>query len=203
MAQMRAVDNSEYDEFMVHYQHGPPVKYISRRVPPSREWHPWVCVGQSAILTRLGREGNGLFAARSFKAGDIVGRYEGSLVGHFATRKAALAAPQTRRLLMRGHDKMVTLRPGRGAGFQLIDGSTAGPPYISLCNDPRNTRLHPNCELTDAGYLRVTAAHVPAFNLNKTDNAPSELRFEYGQAFWDLHDALGTGSSSQHAIEVD
>jgi hypothetical protein len=188
----------EWDECRAHYDHGPTVRYIFRR--QSGEWRPWVCIADSHVLRRLGRRGLGLFAARPFRAGDVVGRYDGRLVGHFATRRAALEAPQTRRLLRRGHDKLVTLRRGGRAGVALIDGAHSGPPHIALCNDPRRTRLRANCALTEAGNLRVTAAHVPAFDLDRADNTRSELRWDYGDAFWEIHDALGT--CAEWALEV-
>ena len=68
------------------------------------------------------------------------------------------------------------------SGFDLLNGETGGPPYIQYCNDPRGTRLKANTQLTDGGWLRITAARVPPFDLEKTmeENVASELRWEYG-----------------------
>lgn len=160
-------------------------------------------VAESAILRRLGKSGLGLYAARSFTEGDYIGKYEGRTIGHHSTQYTALTAPETRRLLRRSHDKLVVVRSSTGPGFDLIDGENAGPPYLQMANDPRGTRLQPNVEVTQAGWMRVTATRIPAFSLKRTleENIQSELRWNYGQDYWDLHEVLGTDAS--HAIEVD
>ena len=87
--------------------------------------------------------------------------------------------------------------------MHLLDGEGYGPPYVHLCNDPRNTALEPNADLTDAGWLRITHARVPPFDLGRTldQNIHSELRFDYGEHYWDLHDLLGR--SAEYALELD
>ena len=157
----------------------------------------------SALLARVGARGLGLYAARPFRRDEVVGQYEGRVVGRYPTRAAALAAPETRRLLRRGHDKLVTVRAPHGPGFQLLDGEGAGPPHVALCNDPRGTALQPNAQLTDAGWLRVTQARVPTFDLDASidANIGSELRLAYGDEYWELMERLGT--SAAYALEVD
>ena len=188
----------------MHYEHArSPVTYVYRHGSASDPWEPWVVIAQSAILKRLGITGWGLYAARSFTRGDYVGKMQGTLVGHYETREAAMSAPETRSLLRRGHDKLVTVRPSQGPGFDLIDGQGAGPPHIEMANDPRGTRLEPNAELSEYGWLRVTRGRVPAFSLAKTveGNVDAELRWSYQESYWDLHELLGTDAA--HAIEVD
>ena len=82
----------------------------------------------------------------------------------------------------------------------MLDGEHGGAPFIQLCNDPRNTRLGANTALSDHGWLRVTHARIPAFDLDKTleQNAQSELRFDYGDHYWDFHESLGT-----HALPIE
>ena len=199
-----AIRQSEWDECAVHYGHGPsPVTYVYRRGPPSQQWEAWVVVAESAILRRLGRRGMGLYAGRAFTEGQYLGKYEGALVGHYDTRRDALTAPETRRLLRRGHDKLVAVRAAHGPGFDLLDGESAGPPYLQMANDPRGTRLQPNVELTEAGWMRVLRGRVPAFSVDRSleENINSELRWDYGDDYWDLHTLLGTDTT--HAIEVD
>ena len=195
------IRNSQWHEIGMHYEHGAPVTYVYR-VGQSGSWEPWVVVAESAILRRLGVRGLGLYAGRPFAEGDYVGKYDGRVVGHYDTRHEALSAPETRRLLRRGHDKLVALR-SRGAGFDLVDGQGGGPPHVERCNDPRGTALQPNTELSEYGWLRVTHVRVPAFSLAKTveQNANAELRFSYGQDYWDVHALLGTDAA--HAIEVE
>ena len=97
--------NCEWDEFTAHWDHGPsPVKYVYRRVAGQTQFEPWVVVARSALLARLNINGLGLYAARSFRRGDYIGKYDGSVVGHFGSREAAMASPQARRLLRRQHD---------------------------------------------------------------------------------------------------
>ena len=193
--------NSDWDECSVQYNNGT-VTYVYRRAPGELYFEPWVVVGPSAILERVGVRGLGLYAAKSFRRDDYVGQYDGRVVGWYPTRAAALSAPETRRLLMRGHDKLLTVR-AQGPGFHLIDGEQCTAPYIPRANDPRGTALHANAEVTDAGWLRITQARVRAFDLNKTldENIGSELRITYEEHYWDLHNRLGC--TRNYAIECD
>ena len=199
-----ALRNSEWDEADLHYPHtsSEKVACVFRKGAPKHEWQPWVLVGESQILKSLGRVGKGVYAARPFGRDALVGRYEGTVVGAYDSRQDALASEEARRLVRRGHDKLFTRRLPEG-GVELVDGATAGPPHVPLCNDPRGTALTANAELTDGGYLRVVHARVPAFDLGKTleENARSELRIVYGARYWALMDQLGT--SVEHALEVD
>jgi hypothetical protein len=104
---------------------------------------------------------------------------------------------------MQGHDKMITRRASHGPGVELVDGASSGPPYLSRINDPRNTSLRANVELTPGGWLQVIQNNIPPFDLSKgvDQNARAELRFDYGDEFWSAMTRLGT--SSEHAIEVD
>lgn len=199
-----AIQNSQWDECAVRYSHGPsPVTYVFRRGAPTHAWEPWVVVGESALLRRLGRSGLGLYAARALHRDDLVGRYDGTVVGTFASRRAALESSQAQRLVRRGHDKLITRKRRHGPGIELVDGDTSGPPYMMRLNDPRGTRLQANVGLTEGGYVKVTQRRVPAFDLGKPleANASSELRLEYGDEYWAMMDALG--SDAAHALEVD
>ena len=85
----------------------------------------------------------------------------------------------------------------------MLDGESSDPPYVALVNDPRDTALTPNAELTDAGWLRVVHTRVPAFDLSVSLalNARSELRIDYGEGSWALHELLG--KSAENGIECD
>ena len=146
-----------------------------------------------------------------FKRNDYVGQYpHDAVVGHYPTREAAREAPETRRLLMRGHDKLVTVRAPNGPGFLLLDGEGGGPPHVERANDPRGTALAPNATLTDAGWLRITQARVPRFDLEKPldENIYSELRYDYGDSYWparalgywDLHELLGRRAAQPKSL---
>ena len=89
-------------------------------------------------------------------------------------------------------------RASGGRGDSVAYGGGAEVPRA---NDPRGTRLRTNCVITEGGYLKVTAARIPAFDVNKDDNIASEIRISYGDEFWALHDVLG--KSQEYAIELD
>ena len=197
MATQAALNGAEW-------QHGPQgptsVQCVFRRVQGG--WEPWVIVAQSAIMQRVGRRGLGLYAARSFKQNDFLGRYDGSVKGTFANRDAALASAACRKLVQKGHDKLITRNLHHG-GVELVDGETGGPPFLHRMNDPRGTQMKANVHLTPGGWVRVAQLRVPAFDLQQglDANIKAELRLEYGKEYWKMMDGLGTNAA--HAIEVD
>jgi len=195
-----ALRHAQWSEAKIHYEHGrSPVTYVYRGAKPhATPNEPWLVVAQSALLKRLGVTGWGLYAARPFAEGGYIGKFGGTVVGNYPSRQAAMAAPEARRLLRRGHDKLVTVRAAKGV--DLLDAH--GPPHLGMANDPRGTRLQPNAIVTDAGWMRTTR-RVPAFSLGKTveQNGEAEIRWSYGEDYWDLHALLGTDAA--HAIVVD
>ena len=159
---------------------------------------------ESALLRRVGRRGLGLYAARAFKFEDYLGRYDGQVVGTYASRDAALASAQCASRVRHGADKLITRRPSHGPGVELVDGATSGPPFLPRMNDPtRGTRLQPNVELTPGGWVKVTQRRVPTFNLaaDLDANVGAELRLSYGDDYWD-HIAR-IGSSAEYAVVLD
>ena len=197
-----ALSNSEWDEVSVRTAGGQAVTYVYRRGPGKVRYEPWVVVAPSAIMARLGKRGKGLYAARGFRRDEYIGKYDGQVVGHYASREAALGSSAAQRRARRGVDKLITLRPPRGGGVDLVDGTHGGAPYISLCNDGRGTALQPNCDITDAGWLRVLHARVPRFDTSSSldANIHSELRVDYSSDYWALFDVLGTECCP---VEVD
>ena len=199
-----AIRNSEWDECTVRYDHGPRLHYVYRRGPGEQCFSPWLVVAPSALLVSVGAHDKGLYAARSFAEGQLIGMYNGRVVGHYTSREEALDAPETQRLARSGADKLVTVRPSQGGGVDLIDGSHGTIPYVHLCNDPHRTRRTPNCELTPGGYLRALR-RIPAFDLGRPlddgKNRRAELLICYGDDFWLLFDRLG--QSRGHPIELD
>ena len=202
MATQPVLRDAEWDVAALQWEHGPsPVQCVFRRVRGG--WEPWVIVATSAVMQRVGRRGLGLYAARSFTQDDFVGLYDGQVVGTFASRDAALASPACTRLVRRGHDKLITRRRSHGAGVELVDGETGGPPFLHRMNDPRGTGMRANVELTPGGWVKVIQRRVPAFDLQLGVDAyiGAELRLSYGEGYWAMMDRLGTSAS--FAIEVD
>lgn len=165
------------------------------------EWVPWVIVAQSALLDSIDKPGLGLYAARVFNKDDYIGRYDGEIIGTYKTRMEALNSSVCIRRVRRGHDKLIT-RQKKGM-VELVDGVTAGPPYLHRMNDPRGTMLKPNIQLTPGGFAQVTQTRIPAFDLSKDlkGNRKSELRLSYGDEYWEIIELLG--STREYGIEVD
>ena len=145
---------------------------------------PWLVVAPSALLRQVGCSGMGLYAARPFKRGQLLGRMGGRILGHYPSARDAIASPAAR-----AHcgDKLVALRAA-GRGYNLVDAEHAGAPFIQYANDGR-TRRRPNTALTEGGYLIVTNAAIPGFSLPRTlaQNSRAELLFEYGDDYWASH----------------
>ena len=193
-----AVRNAEWDEATVAYDRIPSrLNAVFCRYSGRPTYDPWVIAGPSAILQRVNARGNGLFAARPFKQGDIIGRYSGAVVNAapYATREEAMASEEVQALVRRGVDTLMAVRADTH-GWNVLDATDGPIPYLHLVNDPRGSRLQPNVELSDWGYMRVTASRIPAFLFNQdlASNIHSELRFRYSDtdSFWDVHDNLGT-----------
>ena len=209
MASQSALRDSEWDVADLHWEGGPrgarTVRCVFRRGANGGAWEPWVVEAESALLRRVGkRRSLGLYAARAFKFEDFLGRYDGHVVGTFASRDAALASPQCASRVRHGADKLITRRLSHGPGVELVDGETGGPPFLHRMNDPRGTRLQPNVELTPGGWVRVTQRRVAAFDLaaGLEGNVGAELRLSYGDDdYWDVMERLG--GSAEYALEVD
>lgn len=153
------------------------------------------------MLARLGIHTLGLYAARTFKRGATVGRYEGTVVGTFETR-AALESDTAKRLVHQMHDKLITRQRPTG-GVDLIDGHTQGPPFLSRVNDPWGTPYNQNVIISPGGYMRVVAASIPRFSFDRPlrENLKAELKYSYGQEYWRAMALLG--KTSDHAILVE
>ena len=194
----------EWDAVRVRYPHARSgyVTYIYCR-RPNRQWEQWLVVCDSALLTGIGRAGLGLYSARRFARGDIVGKYGGRVVGTYPTRDAAMRGQLVHRLVRSGVDTLLVVRSAGGAGWDVLDATNAPPPSLQYANDPRGTPYGANVDVSEHGYMRVTASRgVPAFDLAMPlqANVNAELRFEYGDEFWRLIDRLG---SEDVPLEVD
>jgi hypothetical protein len=149
--------------------------------------------GERGAAPRVGVRGLGLYAARAFKFEDFLGRYDGQVVGTYASRAAALASPQCASRVRHGADKLITRRPSNGPGVELVDGATSGPPFLPRMNDPTRggTRLQPNVELTPGGWVKVTQRRVPAFDLAAATSRPTSAPSYASRT------ATSTGTSSR------
>jgi hypothetical protein len=143
----------------------------------NKKAHVVIC--KSAIMLRNGYVGKGLYAGRIFKENEVIGQYEGNTLGVYETRDEAVEAAQE---YVENDDKLITLRmPGR-KGWHLVSGTN----FVALANDPRGTKLRPNCILTEYGKLKVISKKIPAFDVRKSleENISSEIRIQYGLPYW-------------------
>jgi hypothetical protein len=196
------VIDAEWDDLQIHYDHSPTssVTYIYVRRRDNTHFEPWLVLAPSAILARVGRTGLGLYAARRIKQGDLIGKYGGNVVCTSSRREHALSSPPVRILVRQGADKLFVLRSQDG-GWQVVNGEGAPLPTLSYANDPRGTRFVPNVDVSEWGYMRATAI-IPSFELTSTldDNIHSELKLDYGDAYWSMQPLVGT---REMPLEVD
>lgn len=186
----------EWDAVRVRYPHSGSgyVTYVYCR-RTNRSWEPWLVVCDSALLAGLGINQLGLYAARRFASGDLVGKYGGNVVGTFPSRDAAMRGQLVQRLVRSGVDTLLVVRSASGTGWDVLDATDAPPPSLQYANDPRGTPFGANVGVSEHGYMRVTASRgVPAFDLTQLlhANVQSELRFEYGDGYWALIDRVGS-----------
>lgn len=125
-------------------------------------WRPWVVDAPSAALAKLGLKGRGLYAARAFQPGDVIGRYDG----------VPVAEDEVAALVAAGHDKLARI------GGQVLDGKDQGPPFLQLLNDPRGTDRRATAQLRPSG--RVVAVE----ELSTYPAPGSELLISYGDDYW-------------------
>lgn len=188
MASQPALRHATWDVVDLHWKHGPsPVQCVFRQ-SGAAGWQPWVIVARSAIMARAGREGLGLYAARTLDRDAYVGKYDGRVVKNFPSREAAMESVEAKRLLARGHDKMITRKSARGSGVELVDGEDAGAPFLHRINDFRGSGRRENARLTEGGWIQITKSHIPRFDLNRgvDANLSSELCFDYDNEYWRL-----------------
>lgn len=197
MTSQRNARDAMWCEYKVHWEsevdHSP-ILYVSRKAG-TRAWEPWVVVARSALLDQLGSTGLGLYAARKLKKGDVIGKYNGTVVGTYNSRSNALRSKRVRNLIESGRDMIVT-RSAHPRGVEVVNGSTGSAPYLQYANDPRGTGYRANAFLSPGGYMTVAQSEIPAFDIDKslTDNIRSEIRWSYGEDYWETFNALGTSN---------
>ena len=178
------------------------------------EWTPHLLIAESCILRRVNARGMGVYALRRFRgprevgsalggrreAGDEIGWFGGAIVGAAPTR--AEADERASSLVRQGRQALLTLRVAGKSGWFVVDGNeNSVRPFLNKVNDPRGTQLAPRCEVSEFGCFRA-ARGIPAVDMTRPlwQQVGSELSFDYGEAYWGVHDRLGT---SQMPLEVE
>jgi len=153
------------------------------------KWIPWVHIRSA------GECGNGLFASRDFRPGEIIGRYVGHVMGRVS--EVQTHADWLGRTVI--GDAITNVngfyidgrRPvqSNDAQIKLVDEIVVEQPnwawpgaYIHICNDPRGGSRASNITITELGFAEAM------------DFIPrgAELLWEYGDEYWEEADRLGT-----------
>ena len=143
-------------------------------------WAPWVIQAPSKLLQNRGLKGWGLYAARTFRKGDVIGWYSGRRIpsadSSFPSALAArVAAAFYLRGLADGPDKELSRSMSQiqrhGDDYWVIDGSHGSEPFCQMINSPAGGDA-PNLRLLPNGVLEVIARQIAPL---------SELLFEYGE----------------------
>ena len=79
-------------------------------------------------------------------------------------------------------------------GWHVVDGEQQSVlPLLHRVNDPRGTQFVARCTVSEYGMFRA-ARDIPPLDWTRplSEQAASELSFEYGDEYWETHDMLGT-----------
>ena len=190
-----------------------PMQIIYCRV--DGDWVPHLLIAESVILQRVGApRGMGVYALRRFRGprevksalggkrepGEEIGWYGGAVVDTAPTQ--AEAEKRANALARKGRQSLLAMRVMDRSGWVVVDGEEAPVrPFLHKLNDPRGTRLDARCEVSEFGRFRA-ARDIPALDWTRPlqHQIASELSFDYGSAYWGLHQRLG---SSDVPLVVD
>ena len=116
------------------------------------EWTQWFEIKQSTIKNA----GLGLFALRSFKEDDFIGKYDGTILNTNPINQ------QTRNYTLK-------------IGETYINGRNGKLGYVHKANDARNSKRN-QCYITQGGYVKVY--HDKKIRKN------TEIFISYGEKYW-------------------
>jgi hypothetical protein len=172
-------------------------------------WLPYLLVAESTLLIRAGASrGLGVYALKRFRGprepgennGDVIGHYGGTVLASASTRKEANERAQT--FVQQGRQYLLAIRIHGHAGWYVVDGEHQSVlPMLNRVNDPRGTPFAPRCTVSEFGAFRA-ARDIPPLDWTRplSEQAASELSFEYGDSYWETHRLLG---SAELPLSVD
>jgi hypothetical protein len=167
----------------------------------STNGYPWVIVAHSDMLKGLGARGQyGVFAAKRFKGGDVIGRYLGEILGSvqepgMTGRVEQMYASGTGSFLMTVDGYVVDgSKPVQSDqqqlerfGRVLFPGGREEYPgsFVHMINDFKGTHRTANVELDAFGTLKALR-NIPALDLQASPQirTRSELVYSYGAPYW-------------------
>ena len=164
-------------------------------------WLPYLLIAESALLSRAGAaRGLGVYALKRFRGpreqdannGEAIGYYGGAVLASASSRQVANRQAQT--FVRQGRQYLLTMRVQGRLGWHVVDGEQQSVlPLLHRVNDPRGTPLAPRCTVSEYGLFRA-ARDMPPLDWTRplSQQAMSELSFEYGDEYWQTHDMLGT-----------
>ena len=133
-----------------------------------------------------------LAGCRTSNNGEVIGYYGGTVLASAPSHQAANRQAQT--FVRQGRQYLLSMRIQGHAGWHVVDGEQQSVlPLLHRANDPRGTPLAPRCTVSEYGLFRA-ARDIPPLDWTQplSEQAASELSFEYGDEYWETHDLLGT-----------
>ena len=164
-------------------------------------WLPHLLVAESTLLSRVGGpRGLGVYALKRFRGpresdannGEVIGHYGGAVLASALSQQEANRQAQT--FVRQGRQYLLTMRVQGHTGWHVVDGEQQSVlPLLHRVNDPRGTQFVARCTVSEYGMFRA-ARDIPPLDWTRplSEQAASELSFQYGDEYWETHDMLGT-----------
>ena len=164
-------------------------------------WLPHLLVAESALLSRAGApRGLGVYALKRFRGpreadannGDVIGYYGGAVIASAPSQREANQQAQT--FVRQGRQYLLSMRIPGHVGWHVVDGEQQSVlPLLHRANDSHGTPFVARCTVSDFGLFKA-ARDIPPLDWTRplSEQAASELSFEYGSEYWETHGMLGT-----------
>ena len=179
---------------------------------------PWVIVAPSAVLrglTPIGSDpGLGLYAWREFERDEKIGDYTGTSLGLLNAGDEEGASAAINSLPEGQRDKVIEFVRQGGRKIELVDGATAGAPYLPKANDARGLRkangaqrgntayLMPGGEMRSLRKRRGGQGTAPNWGTLTAGGgweelAGREILWAYGKYYWGAENMKGAGGGTK------
>jgi hypothetical protein len=143
-------------------------------VHSTKKTFPWLAIRPSAALSSINVHEDGLYAARPFEKGEVIGRMGGRVVG----AKYDIS-PKWLVAFANENPYVIELYIG-GRGPYIVDSGTDTTCMLHKANDGRKTPMQNNVSITPGGYM-VATKHIPPLD---RDTDRSEILWSYGAQYW-------------------
>ena len=158
---------------------------LDRNHAPQRLGAPSRAMKNSGLGEQLG-----LYPLRAFKAGELIGWFEGKVKGTYHEGGQQYEKAVAKLLNGRPHSHLLSTSAPHGR-VALLDGAVSRPGGVHLCNDPRGVAgaaVNARRGCTDDGddlALYATRRLEPLeWDTHEAHAACTEIMWSYGAAFW-------------------